>query len=155
MTGSRAVTTRASSVHRPGPRGTLRYGDRGARVHDERGDIITGWLGQLLIVMAVVGLLGYELLSIAITTLTLDGDAEQVVDAAADAYGHAESRDDALEAARAEAEQRGAEVVDLVVEQDQLVVTVARETPTLVVHRIPGLEGTADVAATRRSRWGP
>ncbi len=155
MTGSRAARARATSVHRPGPHGTLRSGDRGSRVHDERGDIITGWLGQLLVVMAVVGLLGYELLSIAITTLTLDGDAEQVVDAAADAYDRAQSRDDALEAAEAEAEQRDATVVDLVVEQDQLVVTVTKATPTLIVHRIPGLEGTADVAATRRSRWGP
>lgn len=155
MTGSHAARTRASSVHRAGPRGTLHSGDRGSRVHDERGDIITGWLGQLLVVMAVVGLLGYELLSVAITTLTLDGDAEQVVDAAADAYDRAQSRDDALEAAEAEAEQRGAEVVDVVVEEDQLVVTVSRPTPTLIVHRIPGLEGTADVAATRRSRWGP
>ena len=155
MTGRQARRTRASSVHPPAARGTLRSGDRGSRVHDERGDIITGWLGQLLVVMAVVGLLGYELLSIAITTLTLDGDAEQVVDAAADAYDRAESRDDALEAAEAEADQRGAEVLDLVVEQDQLVVTVSRQTPTLFVHRIPGLEGTADVAATRRSRWGP
>ncbi len=155
MTGSPAAGTRASSVHRPGSRGTLRSGDRGARVHDERGDIITGWLGQLLVVMAIVGLLGDELLSIAITTLTLDGDAEQVVDAAADAYDDAESEQAALEAAEAEAERRGAEVLELVVEQDQLVVTVTKQTPTLVVHRIPGLEGTADVAATRRSRWGP
>ena len=155
MTGRQAATTRASGVHRADARGTLCTGDRGTRVHDERGDIITGWLAQLLVVMAVVGLLGYELLSIAITTLTLDGDAEQVVDAAADAYDGSQSSDDALEAAEAEAEQRGAEVVDLVVEQDQLVVTVTRRTPTLFVHRIPGLEGTADVAATRRSRWGP
>lgn len=154
MTG-KAATTRAASVHPSGPHGTLRSSDGGARVHDERGDIIMGWLGQLLVVMAVIGLLGYELLSIAITTLTLDGDAEQVVDAAADAYDRAESHDDALEAAQAEAEQRGAEVLDLVVGPDQLVVTVSKDTPTLFVHRIPGLEGTADVAATRRSRWGP
>lgn len=124
-------------------------------MRDERGDIITSWLAQLLVVMAVVGLVGYEVLSIAITTLTLDGDAEQVADAAADAYERDESRDVALEAAEAEAERRGAVVVDLVVEEERVSVTVSKETPTLVVHRIPGLEGTADVAATRRSRWDP
>lgn len=124
-------------------------------MHDERGDIITSWLVQLLLLMAVVGLFGYELLSIAITTLTLDGDAEQVADAAADAYEGDRDTDDAMEAAIEEAERRGAEVAQLVVEDDRVVVTVTKDTPTLVVHRIPGLEGTADVAATRRSRWGP
>lgn len=124
-------------------------------LHDERGDIISSWLVQLLLVMAVIGLLGYELLSIAITTLTLDGDAEQVADAAADAYERGQDPDDAREAADAEATRRDATVTDLVVDEDQVVVTVSKATPTVVVHRIPGLEGTADVAATRRSRWGP
>jgi hypothetical protein len=124
-------------------------------VHDERGDIITGWLVQLLLVMAVVGLFGYELLSIAITTLTLDGDAEQVADAAAFGYERHEDLDEALAAAEEEATRRGSTVVDLVVEDEQVEVTVSKSTPTLLVHRIPGLEGTADVAATRRSRWGP
>lgn len=125
-------------------------------MHDERGDIISGWLMQLLLFMAVVGLFGYELLSIAITSLTLDGDVEQVADAAADAYGSTEDVDAALEAARAEAERRNTSVVDLTVDEQAqvVVVTVVKETPTLFVHRIPGLEGTKDVAATRRSGYG-
>lgn len=133
---------------------TVRASEVGPHVRDERGDIISSWLVQLLLIMAVVGLVGYELLSIAITTLTLDGDAEQVADAAADAYERDRREDDALEAAEAEAERRGASVVDLVIGQDAVEVTVSKATPTLVVHRIPGLEGTADVAATRRSGWG-
>ena len=127
----------------------------GPRVHDERGDIIGSWLVQLLLVMAVLGLLGYELLSIAISTLTVDGDAEEVVDAATDAYARHENTTEALEAAEAEAERRGARVTDLAVDGEELGVTVSRDTPTLFVHRIPGLEGTADVSATRHSRWGP
>lgn len=126
-----------------------------ARVRDERGDIISSWLIQLLLIMAVVGLFGYELLSIAITTLTLDGDAEQVADAAADAYERNQSEPEAREAADAEADRRGTTVLELVVEDDAVEITVTKPTPTLLVHRIPGLEGTADVAATRRSRWGP
>ena len=156
MTTTDAPVSRAvPGSHRAGPHGTLAARWEGPRVRDERGDIITGWLGQLLLVMAVVGLFGYELLSIAITTLTLDGDAEQVADAAADAYERDQSEQQALEAAEAEAERRGAEVTELVVEGDSVEITVTKDTPTLLVHRIPGLEGTADVAATRRSRWGP
>lgn len=123
-------------------------------MRDERGDIISSWLVQLLLIMAVLGLVGYEALSIAITTLTLDGDAEQVADAAADAYGRDRDRDTALQAALDEAERRGAGVTDLVVQDDVVVVTVTKDAPTVLVHRIPGLEGTGDVASTRRSRWG-
>lgn len=122
---------------------------------DERGDIISSWLVQLLVVMALVGLVGYEMLSIAITTLTLDGDAEQVADAAADAYERDQDTDAARRAATDEAGRRGTEVIDLAVEDDVVFVTVSKATPTVLVHRIPGLEGTAEVAATRRSRWGP
>lgn len=122
---------------------------------DERGDIISSWLVQLLLVMSLVGLVGYEMLSIAITTLTLDGDAEQVADAAADAYERGQDTESAREAAAEEAARRGTEVLDLVVEGDVVLVTVSKETPTVLVHRIPGLEGTSEVAATRRSRWGP
>lgn len=119
----------------------------------ERGDIISGWLVQLLVFMAVVGLLGYEVLSLAITSLTLDGDAEQVADVASDAYGRDENDRASRDAATAEAETRGAELVDLVVDGDWVEVTVVKDAPTLVVHRIPGLDGLGDVAATRRSRW--
>ncbi len=150
-----AAATVAADVHPIALHGTLGHRNEGAGVRGERGDIITGWLAQLLVVMAVVGLFGYELLAVAITTLTLDGDAEQVADVAADTYDSTSSESSALEAAQAEAESRGAEVVDLVVQEDAVEVTVTKETPTLIVHRIPGLEGLADVAATRRSRWGP
>lgn len=144
--GRRATAGRTWDTVRP---------SEGSQVHDERGDIIGSWLVQLLAVMAVVGLFGYELLSVAITTLTVDGDAEEVVDAAADAYGRNESTTEALEAAEEEAARRGVSVADLVVDGERLEVTVTRDTPTLVVHRIPGLEGAAEVAATRHSRWGP
>lgn len=127
----------------------------GSRMLDERGDIISSWLVQLLIVMALIGLVGYEALSIAVTTLTLDGDAEQVADAAADAYGRGQDIDTARAAADEEAGRRDTEVVDLVVDDDVVFVTVSQNTPTVLVHRIPGLEGTAEVAVTRRSRWGP
>ena len=124
-------------------------------MQDERGDVISSWLVQLLFIMVVVGLVGYEFLSVAITTLTLDGDAEQVADAAADAYERDQDEDDALAAAEREAQARGAEVVEVIVEDDTVRVTVVQPTPTLFVHRVPGLEELADVAATRRSRWGP
>lgn len=124
-------------------------------MQDERGDIIGSWLVQLLLVMAVVGLVGYELLTVAVTALTLDGTADEVADAAAEAYEDTEDEDDALAAAEQEADETRTEVVELTVEDDWLHVTIVRPTSTLFVHRVPGLDGLADVAITRRSRWGP
>lgn len=125
-------------------------------MQDERGDIISSWLVQLLMLMAVVGLVGYEFLTLSITSLTLDGDAKQVVDAAADAYERDQDEDDALAAAQQEAEERGAEVIDMTVEEDDVIeVTVTKPTGTLIVHRVPGLDNLDEVAMTRRSRWDP
>lgn len=124
-------------------------------MQDERGDIISSWLVQLLMIMAVVGLVGYEFLTLSITSLTLDGDAKQVVDAAADAYERDQDQDDALTAAQQEAEGRGAGVFEMAVEDDVIEVTVTKPTGTLVIHRVPGLDNLAEVAMTRRSRWDP
>lgn len=123
-------------------------------MNNQWGDIISGWLIQLLLFMAVVGLFGYELLAIAIPTLTLDGAAEQIADAAADAYGRDQDLDAATEAAEREAASRDATVVDVTADEQVVVVTVTRPTNTVIVHRIPGLDGMADVARTTRSRWG-
>lgn len=124
-------------------------------MQDERGDIISSWLVQLLVIMAVVGLVGYEFLTLSITSLTLDGDAKQVVDAAADAYERDQDEDDALAAAQQEAEERGAGVFEMTVEDDVIEVTVTKPTGTLVIHRVPGLDNLDEVAMTRRSRWDP
>ena len=124
-------------------------------MQDERGDIISSWLVQLLLVMAVVGLVGYELLTVAVTALTLDGTADQVADAAAEAYEDSRDEDDALAVATQETGETETEVVELTVDDDWVRVTIVRPTSTLFVHRIPGLNGLADVAVTRRSRWGP
>ena len=121
----------------------------------ERGDIIGSWLVQLLLIMVVVGLVGHELLAVAITSLRLDGAAHQVADAAADAHERDQDEDDARTAAEQEARVRGAEVVKVRVDDDTVHVTVRRATGTLVVHLVPGLDGLADVAATRRARWVP
>lgn len=124
-------------------------------MQDERGDIISSWLVQLLLVMAVVGLIAYEFLSVAVTGLMLDGMADDVADVAADTYERDRDEDDALAAAEDEAAEGGAEVVEIVVDDDTVRVTLVQPTPTLFVHLVPGLDGLADVAATRQSRWGP
>jgi preprotein translocase subunit SecD len=124
-------------------------------VHDERGDIISSWLLQLVLIMAIIGFLGYEVLSMAATGLALDGDADQVANAAADAYQSDQRLSDAEEAAAAEAAERGIALVAVEVEDDVVIVTVRGSADTLVAHRIGTLDRFTHPAATRREKWRP
>lgn len=126
-------------------------------MHEERGDIITSWLRQMLVIMAVLGFFGYEGLSMAVTAVTLDDAAEHVADEAADALSAGRSEEDVREAAETEAIDRGVEITDLLVDEveDVVVVTVTRQANTLVAHRIPGVRDWTTPSATRRSAWRP
>lgn len=126
-------------------------------MHEERGDIITSWLGQMLVVMAVLAFFAYEGLSMAMTAVTLDDAAEHVADEAADTLSSDGSVEEAEEAAQVEAEARGVEITAIDVDEDEesVVVTVTRQAGTLVSHRIPGLRDWTTPSATRRSAWRP
>lgn len=122
---------------------------------NERGDIISSWLIQLMLIMLVVAFVGYEILSVAMTGLALDGDADQVANAAADAYDDGESLRAAEEAALAEAEERGAELKSIEVQDNVVIVTVSRPANTLVAHRLGFLDRFTEPSATRREKWRP
>lgn len=124
-------------------------------VNDERGDIISSWLIQLVIFMAVVGFLGYEFLAMATTALKLDGTADRIANVAADAYADAQDLDDALEAAQLGAENEKVELIDLRVEDKIVFVTVRGTADTLVSHRIGPLDRFTHPSVTRREKWRP
>jgi hypothetical protein len=138
-------------------RGPGRWGvvdELGQRVRrgadDERGDIITSWLLQLLVFLAVVAFVVYEVIAVVATTISLDDAAREVARAARDEYRADRSLDRATDAAEQVAELRDAQVVAVEEEGGELVVTVTRVAPTLVVHRIGPLAELAQVNATSR-----
>lgn len=122
---------------------------------DERGDIISSWLLQLVVFMAVVGFVGFEFLSMATTALTLDGQADQIANVAADAYADRQDLDDTMEAAQVAADERDVELIDITVDDDVVFVTIRGTADTLVSHRIGPLERFTHPSVTRREKWRP
>lgn len=120
---------------------------------DESGGIITGWLTQLLVIMAFVALIGYEIVAVTVAAVTLEDEARGVANVAADAYGS----DQRLERASAAAAEAGTtldvEVLDLTIDGDHVVVSVRGQAGTLLLHRLGALEGLTRPTATARSNW--
>ncbi len=122
---------------------------------DERGGIITGWLFQLVLIMAVIGLVAYEAIAIAVTTVNLDDSAREVAQAAQEAYRSRDNLDEASNAAQQAAERLGVGLVSVQVDGDFLDVEVNDQAPTVVTQRIDPLEHFTTPTARRRIRWRP
>ena len=118
----------------------------------EHGEVMSGWLVQLLAILIVLGFIGYEGISIAMTHLALDGDAREVAAAARSAYGSSREADDAIEAGREVAELQGVVVVDVVEsgEPPEVVFDLRKQASTLVIHRIGFLEEMTHARTSRR-----
>ena len=121
---------------------------------DERG-AISNWFAQLLIVVVVVGLIIYEAVALAFTTVRVDDLAREVARAARDEYRSEESLDGARTRAEEMAADQEATVVRLDSDGDVLTVTLEKHANTLLVHRIPPLADRLTPTATRRAELRP
>ena len=122
---------------------------------DERGEILKSWVLQLAVVLAVVGFIGYEVISIGMAHLSLDDDAREVAASVRNAYGGG-SVDDAIEAGRTTAQRHDIEVMGVIeVEQPpEIVFDLRKQASTLLVHRIGPLEGMTHARTSRRVPLG-
>lgn len=120
---------------------------------DATGGIITGWLGQLLVIMAIVGLVVYEVVAVGVAAVTLEDEARQVAKVAADAYGSQERIDEASDAAAEAGTTLDVEVLQVTLDGDHVLVTVRGQASTLVLHRLGVLEDLTRPTATGRSNW--
>lgn len=125
------------------------------RRSSESGDIITGWLLQVVIFLAVISFIAYEVISVLATTVSLDDTAREVARAARDEYRVTRSLDAASETAAEVADVRDAHVVELTEDGDDLIVELQRDAPTLVIHRIGPLQDLAKVNTSARVTWAP
>lgn len=127
----------------------------GTRVlRDQRGDIVSGWLIQLVLVMTVLGVIGYEVIAVAATALGLDGAARDVAVAGASAYRNdGENLAAATSASEVAAVEQEVELDSVEVTGDTLTVTVRKQAATLFVHRIGPLADLTRPSASGRARW--
>jgi hypothetical protein len=126
-----------------------------ARVHQQQGGIITGWLFQLVMILAVISLIVYEVVAIGVATVSADDAARDGAHAAGAAYRSERSLTSAREAAEGAVSSDAAEIVSLTEVDGELVITLRMRARTLLVHRIGALEGLATPSTTRRIRWQP
>lgn len=128
------------------------WGKRGA---DESGGIISSWLIQLLVFLAVLSLVAYEVISVLVTSVSLDDTAREVARATRDEYRVARSIEVATATAVEVAAVRDARVLEVTEEDNDLVVRLQRDAPTLVIHRIGPLQDLTKVTTSARVAWAP
>lgn len=131
-------------MRRQGPAAAARAGGT-AR---ERGEI-SNWLTQMLVVLAVVGLVVYEAVALAFTTVQLDDLAREVAPAARDEYRAEQSIRAAREVGEQLAGEEGATVASLEIVDDEILVRLEKDARTLLVHRIGPLADRLTPSATR------
>lgn len=125
----------------------------GRRLGDETGDIVTGWLMRLVIFMAILAFLGFEVITIGMNYIGSEDASQEVARTGRSALRETRDEDRAEELAQAEAEFRDVELVRFEVEDDHITVVVRRTADTLITHEIGFLEGLTERTATSRIRW--
>jgi hypothetical protein len=124
-------------------------GRRVGRAADETGGVLGSWLVQAALVLAVLFVVGYEVIAIGVTSVAVDDAASEVARAARDAYRSSNAQlESAVTAAETAADVHRAEVEDVSVDGDEVTVTLSRRASTLLVHRF---DATDDLAVRNGS----
>jgi hypothetical protein len=121
----------------------------------ERGDIVLGWLTKLAATLAVVGVLGFDAVSLATAQFSAEDTAQQAARAAVETFGNTKDVQQAYDAAYAVAAADGATVdaPTFAPAQDGSVTLTLRTTAsTLLVEKVPPARGWADVEKTVTAR---
>lgn len=117
------------------------------------GGIVGSWLLQLLAFLAVLAFVAYEVITVVVTTVSLDDTAREVARAARDEYRTTRSLERATQTAELTADLHDARVTSVTTDGDELVVELERQAPTVVVHRLGPLEDLATASSSSRIGW--
>ena len=120
-------------------------------LHSERGAADNAWIIQLVVVLALFGLIGVEVFKMASAGLGADNAASAIVDEVESVYESTGRVDRTRTAAEAAALDQGVELLDVTVEGNVLEVTVRRDANTLFLHRILGEDASWIRPAATRS----
>lgn len=122
---------------------------------DDRGDIVLGWLTKLVGTLAVLGLIGFDAISLGSAQFQAEDHARAAVRAASETYRGGKDVQKAYEAALAEIAQHD-ETIDpqtFTIRPDgEITLTLRRVAPTMVLEKIPPLRDWAQVQRTVTGR---
>lgn len=122
---------------------------------DDRGDIVLGWLTKLVATLAVLGVIGFDLVALGTARYQAEDHAQAAARAASESYRSAKNLQAAYDAALAEVAQHGdtIEPETFTVDPDgRITLTLHRTAPTLLVEKIPPARGWAEVETTVSAR---
>lgn len=127
---------------------------RHARVEhaNDRGDIVLGWLVRVIALLAVLGVMAFDVLSVGSSRLSIDDQATTAARAAADSWAASHDMQGAFDTAWRSATEADAtndvDVKSFSIDAAGVAhVTLRREAPTFVVRLIPPLRRLAVVRA--------
>ena len=121
----------------------------------DRGDIVLGWLTKLVVVLGVLGVVGFDLISLGTARFQAEDHAQSAVRAANESWKSAKDLQRAYDAALAEVAEHG-DTIDpqtFTVGQDGVItLTLHRVAPTMVVEKIGPARSWAEVDVTVSAR---
>ena len=121
---------------------------------DDRGDIILGWLTKLVLVLAVLGILGFDAVSLVQARFQATDRATTAASAAAAEYATSKDVQKAYNAAFATTVDNDTIETDTfaVAADGTVTLRLHREATTLVVSRIPPLRKYAEAVGEGTAR---
>lgn len=125
------------------------------QVSGERGDIVLGWLTRLTVVLAVLGVLGFDAVAVGVGRLNAEDRAQAAARAAVRTLGETSDVQRAYEAALAEIDPLTDTIAPtsfLPATDGAVTLTVTRTSPTLVVEKVGPLRSWATSSATVTGR---
>ena len=122
--------------------------------HGQTGGIITGWLLRLMLWLAVLAVVVFEIGAVVVATVDADSAAGEVARAAVVAYRSSGSLADSETAAEVVAEGRSVELISLEEDGTTMTVEVGRAAGTLLLHRVALTEDLTQRSASRHVQIG-
>ena len=135
----------------------LKEGPRGADpLHmDDRGDIVLGWLTKVVAVLAVLGVIGFDAISLGAARFQAEDHAQLAARAAAETYKSGKDLQAAYDAALAEVLEHGDSIdpqTFSVAPDGTVTLTLLRVAPTMLVERIGPVRDWANMTSTVSAR---
>ena len=121
----------------------------------ESGDVVLSWLTKVVASLAVLGLAGFDGISLVAARFSAADHAQTAATAAADNWAHSKNIQQAYNAAAAAIATTGdrIETTTFTVTPDGAVhLTLHHQATTLLLHRVSALDSWLDAAETARGR---
>lgn len=123
--------------------------------HDDEGSIVVGWMTKLVAVAAVVGVVGFDGISVGVAHLSTTDDANNAVQAASQSYERQHDLQQAYTAARGAINAHEEVLVKgFAIQPDgTTTLTIVNTVKTLLLERTSQTKGWAVVTVTATGKY--